>query len=297
MSANISMKSLLESGVHFGHRTNKWHPMMKPYIFTERNGIHIIDLQQTVKYLDKAYDVVRDNIAAGGTILFVGTKRQAQETIQEEAERCGMPYVIQRWLPGTLTNWMTIYQRILELDTLENKRQSGQFDKLVKKEILMIDRRIKRLLKNLSGIRHMKNLPDMLFVVDVMREYTAVHEANLKGISVVSLVDTNCDPAGIDYIIPANDDAIRAIKLLVGKIADAVLEGKDMRKEENELEEAAILEGAQSAEAARRQVSLEEEISDEELLGASTLAKLTVNKDDEDTDEDSFVDDEDEEEK
>ncbi len=296
MSANISMKSLLESGVHFGHRTNKWHPMMKPYIFTERNGIHIIDLQQTVKYLDKAYDIVRDSVAEGGTILFVGTKRQAQETIQEEAERCGMPYVIQRWLPGTLTNWTTIYQRILELDNLENKRQSGQFDKLVKKEILMIDRRIKRLLKNLSGIRHMKNLPDMLFVVDVMREYTAVHEANLKGIPVVSLVDTNCDPAGIDYIIPANDDAIRAIKLLVGKIADAVLEGKDMRKEEDELEEAAVLEGAQSAEAARRQVSLEEEISDEELLGASTLAKLTVNKDDE-TDEDLFVDDEEEEEK
>ncbi|MHB8806254.1 MAG: 30S ribosomal protein S2 [Anaerolineaceae bacterium] len=296
MSANISMKSLLESGVHFGHRTNKWHPMMKPYIFTERNGIHIIDLQQTVKYLDKAYDVARDNVAAGGTILFVGTKRQAQETIQEEAERCGMPYVIQRWLPGTLTNWMTIYQRILELDTLENKRQSGQFDKLVKKEILMIDRRIQRLLKNLSGIRHMKNLPDMLFVVDVMREYTAVHEANLKGIPVVSLVDTNCDPAGIDYLIPANDDAIRAIKLLVGKIADAVLEGKDMRKEEDELEEAAVLEGAQSAEAARRQVSLEEEVSDEELLGASTLAKLTVNKEDE-TDEDLFEDDEEEEEK
>ena len=296
MSANISMKSLLESGVHFGHRTNKWHPMMKPYIFTERNGIHIIDLQQTVKYLDKAYDIVRDSVAKGGTILFVGTKRQAQETIQEEAERCAMPYVIQRWLPGTLTNWTTIYQRILELDNLENKRQSGQFDKLVKKEILMIDRRIKRLLKNLSGIRHMKNLPDMLFVVDVMREYTAVHEANLKGIPVVSLVDTNCDPAGIDYIIPANDDAIRAIKLLVGKIADAVLEGKDMRKEEDELDEAAVLEGAQSAEAARRQVSLEEEISDEELLGASTLAKLTVNKDDE-TDEDLFVDDEEEEEK
>jgi len=160
----------------------------------------------------------------------------------------------------------------------------------------MIDRRIQRLLKNLSGIRHMKNLPDMLFVVDVMREYTAVHEANLKGIPVVSLVDTNCDPAGIDYLIPANDDAIRAIKLLVGKIADAVLEGKDMRKEEDELEEAAVLEGAQSAEAARRQVSLEEEVSDEELLGASTLAKLTVNKEDE-TDEDLFEDDEEEEEK
>ncbi|RJQ41958.1 MAG: 30S ribosomal protein S2 [Anaerolineaceae bacterium] len=294
MSANISMKSLLESGVHFGHRTNKWHPMMKPYIFTERNGIHIIDLQQTVKYLDKAYDVVRDMVAEGGTILFVGTKRQAQETIQEEADRCGMPYVIQRWLPGTLTNWMTIYQQILELDNLEKKRETGQFDKLVKKEILMIDRRIKRLLKNLSGIRHMKTLPDMLFVVDVMREYTAVHEANLKGIPVVSLVDTNCDPAGVDYIIPANDDAIRAIKLLVGKIADAVLEGKDMRKEEDELEEAAILEGAQNAETARRQVSLEEEISDEELLGASTLAKITVTKDGDELDDDYFEDEEEE---
>jgi len=284
----------LESGVHFGHRTNKWHPMMKPYIFTERNGIHIIDLQQTVKYLDKAYDVVRDMVAEGGTILFVGTKRQAQETIQEEADRCGMPYVIQRWLPGTLTNWMTIYQQILELDNLEKKRETGQFDKLVKKEILMIDRRIKRLLKNLSGIRHMKTLPDMLFVVDVMREYTAVHEANLKGIPVVSLVDTNCDPAGVDYIIPANDDAIRAIKLLVGKIADAVLEGKDMRKEEDELEEAAILEGAQNAETARRQVSLEEEISDEELLGASTLAKITVTKDGDELDDDYFEDEEEE---
>ena len=267
---------------------------MKPYIFTERNCIHIIDLQQTVKYLDKAYDVIRDNVAAGGTILFVGTKRQAQETIQEEAERCGMPYVTQRWLPGTLTNWTTIYQRILELDNLENKRQTGQFDKLVKKEILMIDRRIKRLLKNLGGIRHMKDLPDMLFVVDVMRENTAVHEANLKGIPVVSLVDTNCDPSGVDYLIPANDDAIRAIKLLVGKVADAVLEGKDMRKEEDELEEAAVMEGAPSAEAARRQVSLEEEVSDENLLGASTLAKLAPNKDEEN---DDYFDDDGEEEK
>lgn len=287
MSANVSMKSLLESGVHFGHRTNKWNPLMKSYIFTERNGIHIIDLQQTVKYLDKAYDVVRDLVAEGGTVLFVGTKRQAQETIQVESERCGMPYVTQRWLPGTLTNWTTIYQRILELDTLEKKRETGQFDKLVKKEILMIDRRIERLLKNLSGIRHMKTLPDMLFVVDVMREYTAVHEANLRGIPVLSLVDTNCDPSGVDYIIPANDDAIRAIKLLVGKMADAVLEGKDMRKEEDELNEAAMMEGAADAESARRKVVLEEEISDEELLGASTLAKLTGNKADDDDNDDT----------
>jgi len=290
MSANISMKSLLESGVHFGHRTNKWHPFMKPYIFTERNGIHIIDLQQTVKYLDIAYDAIRDRIAEGGTILFVGTKRQAQETIQEEAERCGMPYVTQRWLPGTLTNWTTIYQRILELDNLESKRQSGQFDKLVKKEILMIDRRINRLQKNLSGIRHMKNLPDMLFIVDVMRENTAVHEANLKGIPVVALVDTNCDPGGVDYIIPANDDAIRAIKLLVSKIADAVLEGKAMRKEEEELEEAAIMEGAPSTEKGHREVSLEEEIADEDLLGASTLAKLSLNKESDDEEVDHLED-------
>ena len=292
MSANVSMKSLLESGVHFGHRTNKWNPSMKPYIFTERNGIHIIDLQQTVKYLDKAYDVVRDLVADGGTVLFVGTKRQAQETIQEEAERCGMPYVTQRWLPGTLTNWMTIYQQILELDTLEKKRETGQFDKLVKKEILMIDRRIQRLLKNLSGIRYMKTLPDLLFVVDVMREYTAVHEANLKGIPVLSLVDTNCDPSGVDYLIPANDDAIRAIKLLVGKVAEAVLEGKDMRKEEDELDEAAVLEGAADAEAARRKIVLEEEISDEELLGAATLAKITTNKEDDDELDDDSDEDE-----
>ena len=282
MSANVSMKSLLESGVHFGHRTNKWNPMMKPYIFTERNGIHIIDLQQTVKYLDKAYNVVRDLVAEGGTVLFVGTKRQAQETIQVEGERCGMPYVTQRWLPGTITNWSTIYQRILELDTLEKKRETGQFDGLVKKEILMIDRRIQRLLKNLSGIRHMKSTPDMLFVVDVNRESTAVHEANLKNIPVLAMVDTNCNPSGIDHLIPANDDAIRAIKLLVGKIADAVIEGKNMRKDEEDLDEAAILEGAPDAEAARRQVVLEEEVSDEELLGASTLAKITSNKADED---------------
>lgn len=293
MSANVSMKSLLESGVHFGHRTNKWNPLMKPYIFTERNGIHIIDLQQTVKYLDKAYDVVRNLVAEGGTVLFVGTKRQAQETILFESERCGMPYVTQRWMPGTLTNWTTIYQQIMELDTLEKKRESGQFDKLVKKEILMIDRRIERLLKNLGGIRHMKTLPDMLFVIDVMREYTAVHEANLKGIPVLSLVDTNCDPTNVDYLIPANDDAIRAIKLLVGKMADAVLEGKDMRKEEDELDQAAVMEGAPDAEAARRKVVLEEEISDEELLGASTLAKLSGAKSDDDDDADDIDDEED----
>lgn len=180
MTLDISMKTLLESGVHFGHRTNRWDPRMKPYIFTERNGIHIIDLQQTVQELVIAYDIVRDKVAEGGTVLFIGTKRQAQETVQMEAERCGMPYVIERWLPGTLTNWMTIHQRIMELERLEKLRDSGEIERLVKKEGLMIERKIKRLLIHLSGIRHMSGVPDMIFVVDISREDTAVHEANLK---------------------------------------------------------------------------------------------------------------------
>ena len=233
MSLNVSMKDLLESGVHFGHRTNRWDPRMKPYIFTERNNIHIIDLQQTVQSLEKAYSLIRDKVAEGGTILFVGTKRQAQETIQMEAERCGMPYVMERWLPGTLTNWVTIHQRIMELERLEKMRDTGEIDRLVKKEGLMIERKIKRLLVHLSGIRHMNGLPDMLFVVDIMRESTAVHEANLRSIPIVAMVDTNCNPTNIDYVIPANDDAIRAIKLMVGKVADAVIEGKAMRKDED----------------------------------------------------------------
>jgi small subunit ribosomal protein S2 len=203
---------------------------MKPYIFTERNGIHIIDLQQTVQSLDKAYNLIRDTVASGGTVLFVGTKRQAQETIQTEAERCGMPYVMERWLPGTITNWVTIHQRIMELERLEKMRDGGDLDRLVKKEGLMVEREINRLLVHLSGIRHMTDLPDLVFIVDVMRENTAVHEANLKSIPIVAMVDTNCDPTNIDYVIPANDDAIRAIKLMVSKIADAAIEGKAMRK-------------------------------------------------------------------
>jgi len=275
MSANISMKALLESGVHFGHRTNKWDPRMRPYIFTERNGIHIIDLQQTVKYLETAYNIIRDTVANGGTVLFVGTKRQAQETVLEEATRCGMPYVTERWLPGTLTNWTTIFQRIMELERLEKLRDSGEIERLVKKEGLMIEREINRLLVSLAGIRNMKRLPDMLFVVDVSREATAVHEANLKGVPVVALVDTNCDPSGIDYLIPANDDAIRAIKLLVGKIADAALEGKAMRKEELPEELPLVsAEAGRESEILLGHIELEEDLEDEDLLGAATLAKL-----------------------
>ncbi len=279
MPANISMKGLLESGVHFGHRTNKWDPRMRPYIFTERNGIHIIDLQQTVKYLEIAYNIIRDIVANGGTVLFVGTKRQAQETIQEEALRCGMPYVTERWLPGTLTNWTTIYARIMELERLEKMRETGEINNLVKKEGLLIGREITRLLTTLAGIRNLKKLPDLLFIIDVSRETTAVHEANLKGIPIVALVDTNCDPSGVDYLIPANDDAIRAIKLLVGKVADAVIDGKSMRKEE-EMDESAMQAQAteRSFDLNRTHIELEEELEDEDLLGSSTLAKLAAAK-------------------
>jgi small subunit ribosomal protein S2 len=260
----IPMKALLESGVHFGHRTHKWDPGMKPYIFTERNGIHIIDLQKTVKALDQAYNVVRDSVGAGGTVLFVGTKRQAQETIQLEAARSGMPSVTVRWLGGMLTNWRTIRGRINELERLERMRDRGEFERLTKKEALNLNRQIERLDMLLGGIRSMARLPELLFVVDVHREQTSIHEANLLNIPVIALVDTNCNPANIDYVIPSNDDAIRAIKLLVGKIADACLEGRGMRKEE---------EGEQAIEAQLPMVE-ETELSDEELLGEATLAKL-----------------------
>jgi small subunit ribosomal protein S2 len=269
------MKALLESGVHFGHRTNKWHPKMKPYIFTERNGIHIIDLQQTVKAVNTAYNLVRDTVQQGGNVMFIGTKRQAQETVKEEAMRCGMPYVTERWLGGMLTNWTTIFERIKELEKLERLRDSGEINRLTKKEGLLIEREITRLLIRLSGVRNMNKTPDLVFIVDVSREATAVHEANLREIPVIALVDTNCDPAGVDYVIPSNDDAIRAIKLLVGKVADAVLEGKAMRKDEEMEMAAAALEGLPSiAAVARARLSEESTLEDKDLLGEATLAKL-----------------------
>ncbi len=262
----ISMKALLESGVHFGHRTHKWNPRMKPYIFTERNGIHIINLQQTVKSIEEAYDVIRDTVAAGGTVLFVGTKRQAQETVQEEAIRAGMPHVTARWLGGMLTNWRTIRERINELDRLERMRDRGDFERITKKEGLILSREIEKLDTRLGGIRKMVKLPDLLFVVDVRREETAIHEANLLNIPIVAMVDTNCDPTNVDYVIPSNDDAIRAIKLVVGKIAEAVLEGRGMRKDDDIDKDVVMAPTAADVE--------ELELSDEDLLGAATLAKL-----------------------
>ncbi len=288
---NVSMKALLESGVHFGHRINKWNPKMRPYIFTERNGIHIIDLQQTVKLLEDAYNKVRNTVADGGTILFVGTKRQAQETIQLEAERCGMPYVNQRWLGGTLTNWVTIQQRIVELTRLEKMFETGEVNRLTKKEGLLIQREINRLQTRLSGLRNMKTLPDLLFIVDIEREDTAVREAVSKEIPVIAMVDTNCNPSDIDYVIPSNDDAIRAIKLLIGHMADAVIEGKMMRKDE-EVEEEII----PTRSVISRKIEDEEELDDEDLLGESTRAKIVFEKRaDEEVAEDTETESEDKE--
>ena len=250
---------------------------MKPFIFTERNGIHIIDLQQTSKLLTHAYNVIRDVAASGGTILFVGTKRQAQETIAEEAARCGMPYVTERWMGGILTNWSTMYARIQELERLEKMRDTKEIDRLTKKEGLLISREITRLTTRLSGIRLMKRRPDLIFIIDVGREESAVHEANLLGIPIVALVDTNCNPQSIDYVIPSNDDAIRAIKLLVAKVADAILEGKASRKDEDVEEEKPVAEMARTDRSARKTpkvVEADEELQDEALLGEATLAKM-----------------------
>jgi len=268
--AIVTMKALLETGVHFGHRRRRWNPKMKSYIFTERNGIHIIDLQQTIVALEKAYSLVRDTVAEGVTLLFVGTKRQAQESTAEQAQRCGMPYVNNRWLGGTLTNWRTIHQRIDYLKGLEERRDQGEFDLLLKKEALKLNREIAKLEYRLGGIKEMYELPGLIFVTDVRREYIAVSEANKLHIPVIAMVDTNCDPDPIDYIIPANDDAIRAIKLITTKMAEAVLEGIALRK------------AAESQEIGEEE-HFEDE--DERYLGESTLAKIRAAMVDDEADE------------
>ena len=224
--AVISMKQLLEAGVHFGHQTRRWNPKMAQYIFTERNGIYIIDLQKTVRKIDEADMFVRDVALEGKSILFVGTKKQAQESIESEAKRCGMFYVNNRWLGGTLTNFRTIQTRIKKLNEIDKMEKDGQFDVLPKKEVIKLCAEREKLLKNLGGIREMKKLPGALFIVDPRKERIAVAEARILGIPIVAIVDTNCDPDEIDYVIPGNDDAIRAVKLIAGKLADAVLEGK-----------------------------------------------------------------------
>jgi small subunit ribosomal protein S2 len=264
----VTMKELLEAGVHFGHKTNRWHPKMKPYIFTERNGVHIIDLQQTIRAIDSTYELVRDKVAQGGVILFVGTKRQAQETIAAEAQRCQMPYVNHRWLGGTLTNWRTIRERIRYYIQLDEMIRNGGLETMPKKEAIRLRRKYEKMRLKFEGLRPLKRLPDMLFVVDTMREATAIREANALNIPVIAMVDTNCDPDPIDYIIPANDDAIRSIKLITRLMADAVLEGLQLREkigvaevptEEEEIEEAV------PALEPRRVFEAEEEEAEEEI--------------------------------
>ena len=220
----ISMKQLLEAGVHFGHQTRRWNPKMAPYIFTERNGIYIIDLQKTVGKVDEAYKAVCDMAAEGGTILFVGTKKQAQDAVKAEAERCGMFFVNERWLGGMLTNFKTIKSRVARLKAIETMSKDGTFDVLPKKEVIQLKKEWEKLEKNLGGIKEMKKIPDMIFVVDPKKERICIQEAHTLGIPLVGIADTNCDPEELDYVIPGNDDAIRAVKLIVAKMADGIIE-------------------------------------------------------------------------
>ncbi|MEG0020148.1 MAG: 30S ribosomal protein S2 [Oscillospiraceae bacterium] len=243
--SSVSMKQLLEAGVHFGHQTRRWNPKMARFIFTERNGIYIIDLQKTVKKLDEAYNFVRDIAADGGEVLFVGTKKQAQDAIREEADRCGMHFVNARWLGGMLTNYRTIKTRIARLEQLNKMKADGTFDLLPKKEVIKLELEIEKLEKFMGGIKNMGTLPKAMFVVDTRKEKIAVAEARNLGIPVVAIVDTNCDPDEIDYVIPGNDDAIRAVKLIAGAMADAIIEGRQgeqLTPSEEEAQEVEVAE-------------------------------------------------------
>ena len=251
----ISMKQLLEAGVHFGHQTRRWNPKMAPYIYTERNGIYIIDLQKSVGKVDEAYDAVFDIAAQGGIILFVGTKKQAQDAIKIEAERCGMFYVNERWLGGMLTNFKTIQSRIDRLKEIEAMEEDGTFEVLPKKEVIALRKEMEKLQKNLGGIKEMGRIPDAIFVVDPKKERICVQEAHALGIPLIGICDTNCDPEELDYVIPGNDDAIRAVKLIVSKMADAVVEAK--QSEENVTEEEMAAAGEEAAEEAAAEEAAE----------------------------------------
>jgi len=268
--AIVSMKQLLECGVHFGHQTRRWNPKMKPYIFTERNGVYIIDLQKTVRGLDRAYDFVRETSAAGGTILFVGTKRQAQDTIREEATRCGQHYINQRWLGGLMTNFPTIRKRVLRMAELRKYDEDGTWDTFSKKETATLRKEQAKLEKYLSGIAKMDSVPDALFVIDPRREENAAAEARKLGIPVISIVDTNCDPEMIDYPIPGNDDAIRAIKLITGLIANAFIEG---RQGEDAVADEVVVEEANEA------VEKSPEATEEDIIAVKERLHETYDSD------------------
>lgn len=277
----LTIKELLETGVHFGHRVRKWNPKMRPYIYTERKGIHIIDLEKTIKLFEEAYYFVRDSIAQGKEILFVGTKRQVQKTIEEEALRCGAHYVNRRWLGGTLTNFPVIKSRIERMKELEEYEEKGGLDKLPKKEAMRYRRELEKLRRNLAGLRNMTRLPDILFVVDTQVEANAVHEAKLLGIPVVALIDTNCDPDPIDYPIPGNDDAIKATKLIISRIADAVIEGREGRTPTPAAEVSGETPSeplAEAAAAVEREGEGEAEAEAEEAVAVATAVATAKRK-------------------
>ncbi len=281
--ATITMKELLEAGVHFGHQTKRWNPKMKEYIFGERNGIYIIDLQKTLKMFKDASKYVQDLAAEGKTVLFVGTKRQAQDAISEEAQRCGMFHVNQRWLGGLLTNWVTVQKSVKRLKELDEMATDGRYELLPKKEVIKLERERKHLQQNLAGIKHMNRLPDALFVIDSNKEQIAVREARKLGIPVVAVVDTNCDPSEVDYVIPGNDDALRAIRLFTSKIADSVVEGAQAASDKEGAEFAAAVgegeaieaaaEGEAAPEAGEYVAEPEEEVSMEEVMRRATARK------------------------
>ena len=292
--ANITMKELLEAGVHFGHQTKRWNPKMKEFIFGERNGIYIIDLQKTLKMFKEASKFVQDLAAQGKIVLFVGTKRQAQDAIAEEAQRCSMFYVNQRWLGGLLTNWVTVQKSVKRLKELDDMATDGRYELLPKKEVIKLERERKHLQANLAGIKEMTRLPDSIFVIDSNKEQIAVREARKLGIPVVAVVDTNCDPSEVDYVIPGNDDALRAIRLFASKISDSIAEGAQLATDKQTAELAQAAGAARQAEAAAAQAGAEEgapqeaasadgtgeDISMEDVLGGGTRKQPAAAKDD-----------------
>jgi small subunit ribosomal protein S2 len=284
--ATITMKELLEAGVHFGHQTKRWNPKMKEYIFGERNGIYIIDLQKTLKMFKEASKFVQDLATEGKIVLFVGTKRQAQDAIAEEAQKCGMFYINQRWLGGLLTNWVTVQKSVKRLKELDDMATDGRYELLPKKEVIKLERERKHLQANLAGIKNMSRLPDAIFVIDSNKEQIAVREARKLGIPVVAVVDTNCDPSEVDYVIPGNDDALRAIRLFTSKISESIAEGAQLMTDKQVAEMQAGTERAQAAEAApggyqeeAAAVDASEDISMEEVLGPGTHKKPVANED------------------
>ena len=280
------MKELLEAGVHFGHQTKRWNPKMKEYIFGERNGIYIIDLQKTLKMFKEASKFVQDLAAEGKIVLFVGTKRQAQDAIAEEAQKCGAFYINQRWLGGLLTNWVTVQKSVKRLKELDDMATDGRYELLPKKEVIKLERERKHLQANLAGIKNMNRLPDAIFVIDSNKEQIAVREARKLGIPVVAVVDTNCDPTEVDYVIPGNDDALRAIRLFTSKISESIAEGAQLMTDKQVAEMQAGTEQAQAAEGAPEEyqagkagVDASEDISMEEVLGPGTHKKPVANED------------------